>query len=298
LLTGSAAWRSPALGERRELSAGGGRLHAFERGSGEPVVFVHGVLTNANVWRGVVERVAPDFRCLTLDLPLGAHALPTPGADRTPRGIARMVAEAIEAAGLDRVTLVGNDTGAAICQMVAAHHPERLDRLVLTSCEYRDNAPPLLFRGMNVAARLPAGLLAYLAPGQIRPFQRLPFAYGWLAKRPFPPEVADSYTRPAVVSGEVRADFAAFLRDYSSRHMHEAADRLASFDRPALIAWSREDRVMPPKHAEALARTLPNARLEWIEDSYTLSPEDQPVRVAELVAGFARERRGAPEQVR
>ena len=297
MLTGSAAWRSPALGERRELRVDGGTLHAFERGAGEPVVFVHGVLTNANVWRGVVERVAPDFRCLTLDLPLGAHALPMPGADRTPPGIARMIAEAIEAADLRGVTLVGNDTGGAICQLVAAHHPERLDRVVLTSCEYRDNAPPALFRAMNLVARLPAGLLAYLAPGQLRPLQRLPFAYGWLAKRPFPPEVADSYTRPAIVSGQVRADFAAFLRDYTSRHTNEAADRLASFERPVLVAWSRDDRIMPAEHAEELARLLPNARLEWIEDAYTLSPEDQPARVAELVADFARERRRSPEQV-
>ena len=293
-MAGRGDWRSPALGEPRELRVDGGRLRAFERGSGEPIVFLHGVLTNANLWRGVVDRVAPDFRCLTLELPLGAHELPMPGADRTPPGIARMVGEAIEAAGLRGVTLVGNDTGGAICQMVAAHHAQRLDRLVLTSCEFRENCPPLLFRGMNLLARVPAGLLAYLAPGQLRPLQRLPFAYGWLAKRPFPPEVADSYTRP-VLRGAIRADFGAFLRDYENRHTIEAADRLAGFDRPALVAWSREDRVMPPRHAEELARTLPNARLEWIDDSYSLSPEDQPARVAELVAAFARERRGAPE---
>jgi pimeloyl-ACP methyl ester carboxylesterase len=119
-------------------------------------------------------------------------------------------------------------------------------------------------------------------------------AYGWLAKRSFPEEVADSYTLPPIVSGEVRADLAAFLRSYGKRDTNEAAERLARLDRPVLVAWSREDRVMPPRHAEELAQLLPDARLEWIDDAYTLSPEDQPERVADLVRDFAGEGRGLP----
>ena len=36
-------------------------------------MFVHGLLVNANLWRKVVERLSPDFRCIALDLPLGSH---------------------------------------------------------------------------------------------------------------------------------------------------------------------------------------------------------------------------------
>ena len=291
-LGGSAAWRSPALGEAQEVEVTGGRLRAHVRGNGEPLVFVHGVLLNSNVWRKVVERLAPDFRCVTLDLPLGAHLLPMPGADRTPPGIARMISDAIEALGLEDVTLVGNDTGGSLCQTVATDYPDRLARLVLTSCEFRDNAPPLIFRPMSLAARVPGGLLGYLAPGVVRPLQRLPFSFGWLAKRPFKPEAADSYMRPSVLDGGVRGDLSEFLRHYGRRHTEEAAALLRHFNRPALIAWSREDRIMRPRDAEALTRTLPQARLEWIEDAYTLLPEDQPERLADLIAGFVREPRG------
>jgi pimeloyl-ACP methyl ester carboxylesterase len=285
-LSARAAWRSPKLGEARDVELGAGSIRIFERGSGEPLVFVHGVLSNANVWRGVVDRLAGDHRCIVLDLPLGAHTVPMPEADRSPRGLARIIAETIDALGLAPATLVGNDTGAAICQMVAAHHGDRLGSLVLTSCEYRDNCPPPLFRVMNPLARIPGGLVMYLAPGQIRPLQRMPVAYGWLSKRPFPREVGDSYTMPSILSRAIRADFAAFLREYGKQDTIEAADKLSEFDRPTLIAWSREDRVMPPEHGEELARLIPGARLEWIDDSYTLSPEDQPERVAELVSEF------------
>ncbi len=288
-LKARATWRSPQLGEARELHLGDAVIRYHERGEGEPLLFVHGVLSNANVWRGVVDRLAADFRCCVLDLPLGAHALATPGAERSPRGLASTIAAAIDELELAPATLVGNDTGAALCQMVAAHHGECLGRLVLTSCEFRENCPPPLFRVMNPLARIPGGIFFYLAPGAIRPLQRLPVAYGWLAKRPFEPRVADSYTLPSLVSRAIRGDFIAFLREYGRRDTIAAAEKLPEFDRPTLIAWSREDRVMPPRHGEELARLLPDARLEWIEDSYTLSPEDQPERLAELVSAFMAE---------
>ena len=279
-------WRAPELGAMRELELSRSRLRCYEAGDGPALVLVHGALLNANVWRHVVARLAPRFRCVALDLPLGAHVVPAPDADRTPPGMARMVAEAIEALGLREPTLVGNDTGGSICQLVAARHAELLGRLVLTSCEYRDNCPPLVFRPMGPLARVPGGLRMYLAPGRLPALQRLPFAYGWLAKRPFEPRAALTYTRPAVARAAIARDFAAFLRDYSPRHAHAAADGLAHFERPALVAWSREDRVFPARHGEALAVQLPNAQLRWIDDAYALSPEDRPDRLAELLSGF------------
>lgn len=286
-VTGAAAWRSPALGPVRELRLPGGVLRCHDTGVGPPVVLVHGVLSNANVWREVVQRLAPRLRCITLDLPLGAHIVPVPGADRTPPGVADLVADAIGALQLGPVTLVGNDTGGAICQLVVARRPEVIDRLMLTSCEFRDNWPPPMFRVMNPLARVPGGLVAYLAPGLLPRMDRAPVAYGWLAKRPFPRHVARSYTRPALLDPGVRADLAGFLRDYGRNHGRVAAQALLLFERPTLIAWSREDRIMPPAHGAQIAREMPDAELVWIDDAYTLSPEDQPGRVSELVAGFA-----------
>ena len=156
-MSSKATWRSPALGERKVLDLPGGRqLAYFEAGSGAPIVFVHGLLVNANLWRKVVERLSPDFRCITLDLPLGSHTLPMPEeADLSPPAVADLVADAIEALGLEDVTLVGNDSGGAIAQMLVTTRPERIGRLVLTSCDYRDEFPPAMFAYFEPAARDP-----------------------------------------------------------------------------------------------------------------------------------------------
>jgi pimeloyl-ACP methyl ester carboxylesterase len=283
-------WRSPALGAPEDLDLPGGRIHCFRTGRGPAVVFVHGVLVNANLWRKVVERLGPEVHCVALDLPLGSHVRPLgSGADLTAPGLAGLVLDAIEALGLEDVTLVGNDTGGAICQVAVTQRPERIGRLVLTSCDYRENFPPPAFDALREAAARPDGLETLLAPLRDPAVRQLPVAYGRLAKRPLDSRASDSYVLPALESAAVRDDLRRVLLAQDSADAIRAADRLAGFDRPALIAWSREDAFFPVSDARSLAATLPHARLEWIDDSYTFSAEDRPDRLAELIAGFVRE---------
>ena len=285
-----AAWRDPALGEGRVLDLPKGRVEVFEAGSGAPIVFVHGLLVNANLWRKVVAQLAPDFRCIALDLPLGSHRHPSgDGADLSATGLSDLIADAIEALGLEDVTLVGNDTGGALCQMVVTRRPERIGRLVLTSCDYRDNFPPPMFGYFKPAARIPGAFKLLMAPMRLRAPRHLPFAFGWLVKRPIDREAEDSYVLAAITRPEIASDVKRAVLALDKRDSNEAADRLGGFTKPALIAWSREDRFFKPEHGEQLARDLPGARLEWIDDARTFSPEDQPGRLAELIAGFVRE---------
>jgi pimeloyl-ACP methyl ester carboxylesterase len=285
-----AEWRDPALGVARELKLPQGRLRCLEAGSGSPIVFLHGLLVNANLWRKVVARLSPYFRCLALDLPLGSHTLPMPdAADLTPYGLADLVADALEVLALEQVTLVGNDTGGALCQMVVTRRPERIGRLVLTSCDYRDNFPPPMFRYFKPAAAVPGAMKLLMLPMRLRTPRRLPFAFGWLVERPIDPQAEDSYLLAAMTIPGVERDLKRVVRGLDTRYTNEAADRLGEFEKPALIAWSRDDRFFKPAHAERLAQDLPHARLEWIENARTFSPEDEPDRLAELIAVFVRE---------
>ena len=285
-----ATWRDEALGAPRELDLPQGRVRCFEAGTGSAIVFVHGLLVNANLWRRVVARLSPEFRCISLDLPLGSHTLQMPeAADLTPHGLADLIADAIESLALEEVTLVGNDTGGALCQMVVTRRSERIGRLVLTSCDYRDNFPPAMFRYFKPAASIPGAMRLLMAPMRLRAPRRLPVAFGWLVTRRIDRQAEDSYVLAGMTIPGIERDLKRVIKGLDTRYTNEAADRLGEFDKPALIAWSREDRFFKPAHAQRLAQDLPNARLEWIENARSLSPEDEPARLAELIADLVRE---------
>lgn len=291
-----ARWRDPSLGEGRVLKLAPGPLTYFDSGSGSPIVFIHGGFVNANLWRKVIPILSRDFRCVALDLPFGSHAVPmNPDADLGEGGAVNLVVDAIEALGLDQVTLVGMDTGGAICQFIVTQRPEHIGRLVLTSCDYRDNFPPPIFFHLKLLPAL--GPLAPLlaAPFRLRLLRRLPNGYGWLSKHRVDRQVEDTWVLPAFEDRRIRADTLKCLRIFNKKRLNEAADRLHTFQGPALIAWSREDRVFPPEHGERLARELPNARLEWIDDSWTFSMEDQPERLAAVIADFLHETGAKPQ---
>jgi len=282
-------WRAPELGEARTLDLPGGRIRVHEAGTGPAIVFVHGLLVNANLWRKVVARLSGDFRCVTLDLPLGSHAEPSGAADLTPPGLAGLVCDALDALDLRDVTLVGNDTGGAMSQIAVTTRPERIGRLVLTPCDYRDTFPPKLFKPLLALAKVPGATYGVLNSLRPRPARRLPAAYGWLTKRPIDKQAEDTYVLAALADKAVLAELNKVLAGIDPRHTNEAADKLPGFDRPALIAWAKEDRFFGNGIPESLASTLPNARLEWISDSYTFVSEDQPQPLAELISGFVRE---------
>lgn len=284
-------WRDPALGEPTEIDTSGGRMRAFSAGSGEPIVFVHGALVNANLWRKVVPLLAPDFRCVTLDLPLGSHELAMPQADLSPTGLGDLIAEAIGGLGIERPTLVGNDTGGALSQIAVSRHPDLVSRLVLTSCDAYDEFPPRFFDVLLWPTRFPVVSRALFAPLRIRALRNTPLAFGWLMHSKLDERAGDSYILPALTSPESGADFARFVRTVEGSYTMDAIERLRSFDRPVLIAWSRDDKFF--KAGERLAADIPGARLEWIENARTFSMEDQPQRVADLLAGFVREPIGA-----
>jgi pimeloyl-ACP methyl ester carboxylesterase len=287
-------WRAPELGEAREVEVPGGRIRAFEAGEGAPVVFIHGFGVNANLWRKVVPRLSGEFRCVTLELPIGGHEFSMPGADLSAPGVADLAAAAIEALGLEDVTLVGNDTGGAICQLIVDRHPELVGRLLLTSSDAYEEAPPKLFRYALAPLRFPALAGLVFMPLRVRALRQLPFAFGWTTHSKLDPAVSDSWVLPALTSKAVRNDVSRFFAAFGPGPLLDAASRFPRFTKPVTIAWSADERIFSKRNAERLASAFPNARLEWIENSRTFSPEDRPDRVAELVAELARRKTPEP----
>jgi pimeloyl-ACP methyl ester carboxylesterase len=279
--------------ELKEIRLPQGRIRYQDTGSGEPIVFVHGLLVNGALWRKVTPLLEGAHRCIVPDLPLGSHQIPMAAeADLSPPGVARLVSDFLDALELDGVTLVGNDTGGAICQLVAAHHPGRLGRLVLTPCDAYENFLPPAFRPLQYGAHVPGLITALVQGARIGAIRRGPLGFGMLIKRrPMDDEALRGYLAPFLADRGVRRDALKVLRGISNRQTIEAAERLRNFDRPTLIAWAPEDRFFKLRFAERLVSDIPNARLVRIEDSLTFVPEDQPERLAEAIAGFIEETR-------
>jgi pimeloyl-ACP methyl ester carboxylesterase len=279
--------RSNQLGEQREVALPQGTIRYRERGSGEPIVFVHGVLVNGDLWREVVPRLADRYRCIVPDLPLGAHELPmNEDADLSPPALAGLIVDFIAALGLDRPTIVANDTGGALTQIAAVEHGDRLGRVVLTSCDAFEHFFPWMFRYLPLLTRVPGGLSLLGRAARFRAVRRAPNAFGWLMHQDPPQEVLDGWTRPAATNPGVRRDVTKVLRGVDKRHTLAAAERLGSFDQPVLIAWAAGDKVFPFADAQKLASILPNAELRTVQDSYTFIPEDQPEELASLIGEF------------
>jgi pimeloyl-ACP methyl ester carboxylesterase len=271
-----------------ELSAG---IIEYEDtgGNGPLIVLLHGLAMDGSLWRHVVQELRVDHRCVVPTLPVGSHRRPMRAdADLSLRGLARLEAEFLERLDLRDVTLVGNDLG--LFQVTAGEYPERIARLVITSCEAFENIPPgLPGRTVALAARIPGGLNALVQPLRLRALRRLPLAFGWMAKRPIPHDITDAWLRPLLTQRAIRRDLLKYLRNSSKIDLLAAAYRLRSFDRPALVIWAAEDRVMPPAHGRRLAELLPNGRFMEIADSYTLLPEDQPDELARAIRQFIQE---------
>jgi pimeloyl-ACP methyl ester carboxylesterase len=275
----------------REIELSAGTIEYEDTGGDGPViVLLHGMMMDASLWDGVIADLSVDHRCVAPTLPLGAHRHGVhAGADLSLPGIARLVAEFLDRLDLRDVTLVGNDTGGALVQLLICGGAARVGRVVLASCDAFDNFPPgLTGKTLVLTGRLSPRMFGlFMQQMRLRSIRRLPIAFGWLTKRG--DAATARWTKPVMTQPEIRRDAVRVLRSVAAdtHLLVEAAECLAGFDRPALVVWASGDRVMPPEHGRRLADLLPQARLVEVEDSYTLIPLDQPAKFAQIVREFA-----------
>jgi pimeloyl-ACP methyl ester carboxylesterase len=250
-----------------------------------PVVFAHGFLVNSELWTGVAETLAAHgIRSYAPDLPLGSHTSALhPGADQTPRGIARLMISFLEALELDDVTLVGNDSGGAVSQFLIDTDPTRVGRLVLTNCDAFDKFPPPPFDQMFRVGRSTMRLKALLAPMRATVLRHSPLGYGMLVSRPLDPALTRRWVEPCLNDAGVLRDTVAFLKGVDKRDLLDVSSRLRHFTKPVLLLWGDGDRFFKPEFARRLADVFPHARLIELAGARTFHPLDDPHRVAEEI---------------
>lgn len=284
-----------ALGDPRVIRLSQGPIRIYERGAGRPLVFVQGLFANAAAWRKVVPLLAGSYRCITADWPFGGHHFPmSPQADLTPIGIAHTVADVIDHLGLSEATLIGNDGGGMLSQLVVAHRPDRIAGLVLTLCDAYENFPPPQFDYLCRLARLrgiePPAARALRIRSLRNWCAKSRYGFGSLSHHPIDADLLEHYLHGVVTDRGILRDSLALLRAVDNRYTLEAAQQFPTITMPVLIAWASDDDVFPIRHGRRLARDFPNARFETIPHSRTWVAEDRPEHLADMIERFTNSR--------
>lgn len=270
-----------------ELSQG--RVEYLTAGPENPsapvVVFVHGLLVDGRLWNGVAERLAVrGIRSIAPTLPLGSHRIPLGGdADMSPRGVARMIVELLATLELSDVTLVGNDTGGALCQFVLDTDAGRIGRLVLTNCDAFDAFPPPPFTLLIKAGRSRAMLKLIAASTRPTFLRHSALGFGPLARN-LDPQLTRSWIEPLRTDPGIRDDTARFMAAMEPAELLDVSTRLSAFDRPVRLVWGDGDRFFKVDFARRLAEIFPDAELQTVADGRTFVPLDHPDAVADAIA--------------
>ncbi|WP_327393016.1 alpha/beta hydrolase [Streptomyces sp. NBC_01186] len=259
-----------------------------ESGSGPPVVLLHGLLMNHTVWDRVLPLLPEGFTYVRPVLPLGAHRRPMkPDADLTLRGQVRVVADFLDALGLEDVTLVHSDWGGGLF-LTAYGHDRRVARQVVLPCEAFDNFPPgLPGKMVGIAARMPGGLQFACRQLRVGWLRRLPPLFGQLARHPIPDDLVRAWTEPLLRDPGIRRDLRAYcLSTFDKPELIRATEALRGFKGDTLVLWSPDNRMMPPQHGPRLAELLPAGRYAEVPGAYVLSMLDAPETVAHEIGRF------------
>lgn len=239
---------------RRYLVADGVRLAYTDAGSGPPVICLHAIGHDAADFADVQRRFADRYRVIALDWPgHGGSA-----ADSTPASATRythVLAAAIDALDLDRVTLLGNSIGGAAALEYAAAHPDRVRGLLLEN-------PGGLDPGTDRIGRTAlAALAAFFGAGE-RGAWWYPTAYGLYYRMVLPRRAAAARRAQIVAMGRAMAPILHAAWRSFARPEADLRRLLPSVRCPVQFAWAIRDRLIQLPRCEAAIRLLPNARLE------------------------------------
>jgi pimeloyl-ACP methyl ester carboxylesterase len=263
---------------KRSVATSSGRIAYAEAGSGPVALFVHGVLLNGHLWRHQLADLSDVRRCIALDLLAHGDTEIAPDQDVSVAANARMLREVIDVLGIDKVDLVGNDSGGGIAQIFAATNPSRVRSLALTDCDVHDNWPPEAFKPfleMAAAGGLRGTLDAMLADKNV---YRSAGALGPAYEHPdqVTDETIEIYLRPLVRTEQRTRDFQRFLAAFDSSHTVAVEAQLRALNAPTLIAWGTDDVYFDIRWSHWLAKTIPGTRKRLeLEGARIFFPEER-----------------------
>jgi pimeloyl-ACP methyl ester carboxylesterase len=242
-------------------------------------LFVHGIATNAYLWRHVMDALSGQRRCIAVDLPLHGQSPVTAGQDLSLAALAAGLEDFCEVLGLNGIDLVANDTGGAIAQIFAACYPQRLATLTLTNCDTVDNLPPDAFKPIVELAA--AG---HLAPSAVEMFADLEaaaqvsFASGYEHLDRIDRDVIRSYLEPCFGTLERARQFERLLVSLDAGDLQAVTPQLRELTVPTLVVWGTGDAFFDVSWAYWLRDTIPGTtRVVTVDGARLFFPEERPM---------------------
>jgi len=272
--------------ERRFVATRFGRIAYVERGTGSVALFLHGFPLSSFQWRGVIERLSGERRCVALDAMGLGYTEVASGQSLTPGAQADMLDAFLDSLAIDRVDLIANDSGGAIAQLFLSRHPERVRTLLLTNCDVEIDSPPAAVLPFVKLAR--AGLYAQrcLVPWlKDRALARSRTGLGGTCYTDpaHPTDAAiEQYLSPLVASGERKALVNRYLGDLGRNALEGLEPLLGVCKVPTRIVWGMADTVFSKDDPEYLAEILLRVTgIRRIAEGKLFFPEEYPSVIAE-----------------
>ena len=264
---------------RHTVATRSGEISYLDIGTGPVALFVHGIATNAYLWRHVIGTLTAQRRCIALDLPLHGRSPVTAEQDLSLAAMAAGLHDFCEALGLTGIDLVANDTGGALAQIFAAHHPQRLATLTLTNCDTAGNLPPDAFKPMIELAA--AGNLAPSAVamfGNLEAAGQISFGSAYEHLDGIDPDVIRSYLEPCFGTMERARQFERLLVALDADDLQAVTPQLRELTVPTLVVWGTGDTFFGVSWAYWLRDTIPGTtQVVTVDGARLFFPEERPM---------------------
>jgi pimeloyl-ACP methyl ester carboxylesterase len=275
------AWMQRAGVSPRYLEAAGMRIRYVRKGSGPPLVLLHGFSSSIYTWAETLPLLAQEHDVVAVDLPgFGGSDIPTYFDAKL---AAVLVPVVLDRLGLERASLAGNSLGGALAAVTAARDPRRVDRLVLIDAAAYNLAPadrPALLR---MVGAVPVSVVKALPQ---RPMMRLGLKQVFFDDTRVTPERVEEYLAPMARPGALAA-----ARQVLANAPHLGLpDALRKVRAPTLVIWGAQDAWIPPRDADRFLRDIPGARKVVLERCGHVPQEEQPAEVARVMLEFLAER--------
>ncbi len=259
-------------------------------GQGPELIFFAGALANHDLWRDVIVALQDRYRCITVDLPLGAHSRPlSADADRSAPSLARLMLDCLDLLGADDATVIANDTagGLLLLSLSTGHQAlGRIGRLVLTNCDNYDQFPPGSLAKASALCRALPRLARTLVRLQLRsPAVRRRIAAG-VAARGLDSERAESFFGPGRRDPRVAGDLVAAMAGFRPQLLLDAAGAIPAYGQPVLLVWGDSCDFFTMAQARRLASEFPRSTLVPVPGAKTWVPVDNPAALAGAITDF------------